>query len=167
MKPLTIVDVARFWSKVEVLDRGRCWEWKGKISANGYGRFALGETYFGAHRVSIAMHQNSFDRIASSGPDDLVLHSCDNRQCVNPFHLRYGTAVENQRDCIERGRTRHLGSSGVRNGRSVLTEDAVLKIRKDTRPARVLAQEYGVGISTISRVRRGENWSSVKAQVPA
>lgn len=161
MRPLTIVEIARFWSKVEVLDRGRCWEWRGRCSTNGYGRFSIGETYYGAHRVALAMHQDSHDRIVSKRSDDLVLHNCDNRRCVNPFHLRYGTALENQRDCIQRGRSRHLGSSGSRNGRSILTEDAVREIRKDTRPARVLALEYGVGISTISRVRRGEGWSSV------
>lgn len=33
-----------------------------------------------------------------------VLHSCDNRLCVNPEHMRLGTHRENMQDCIRKGR---------------------------------------------------------------
>lgn len=44
---------------------------------------------------------------------DLILHSCDNRACINPEHLRKGTAHENTQDMYDRGRARNqYGSHG-------------------------------------------------------
>ena len=36
--------------------------------------------------------------------DDWVLHSCDNRRCINPAHLRIGTAADNTADMMNRAR---------------------------------------------------------------
>ena len=33
-----------------------------------------------------------------------ILHRCDNRKCCNPQHLFWGTASDNVRDCILKGR---------------------------------------------------------------
>jgi len=56
----------------------------------------------------------------------MLLHSCDNPPCVNPSHLRPGTALQNKRDSIKR--KRH--AFGERTGNAVLTEKMVLEIRR-------------------------------------
>lgn len=63
-----------------------------------YGRVRFGRKSIGAHRASY---------MAFKGPISeglWVLHSCDIRCCVNPYHLRLGTAADNAKDCAERWR---------------------------------------------------------------
>ena len=43
---------------------------------------------------------------------DLVLHSCDNRACINPAHLYVGTAAQNTADMLERNRAGNQYGTG-------------------------------------------------------
>lgn len=45
--------------------------------------------------------------------NDLVLHSCDNRACINPNHLRKGSAADNTADMLARGRAKNGGKTKV------------------------------------------------------
>lgn len=36
-----------------------------------------------------------------------ILHSCDNPECVNPRHMRWGTHSENLKEAVTRGRWKH------------------------------------------------------------
>jgi hypothetical protein len=87
-----------------------------------------------------------------------VCHRCDVRCCINPHHLFLGTPLDNVVDCVTKGR--HTRGSKVAT--AILDEAAVLKIRdmSDRRPSD-LAAEFGISISQIYRVRRGEAWRHV------
>jgi hypothetical protein len=67
-----------FWRRVEKRADG-CWQWRGNLQANGYGRFGIKSEY--AHRVSYVMHRGAIP----VGLD--IDHLCRNRACVNPDHL--------------------------------------------------------------------------------
>ena len=54
-----------------------------------------------------------------------------------------------------------IGAKGVLNGGCKLTPNQVMNIRKDRRMQRIIAREYGVTQSTISRIKRGTGWTHI------
>jgi len=85
-----------------------------------------------------------------------VAHSCGERRCCNPRHLRWATRAENEADKVAHERS----NRGERQGASKLTETAVRAIRAAGNIASqaFLARQYGVCQSTISDVRSGRRW---------
>ena len=99
--------VAHFWSKVEPEPNSGCWLWTGATN-RGYGIYSIhGDRTNGAPDRSTSWRTNRFAWTVTHGPipDDLwVLHSCDNPPCCNPRHLFLGGVLENNRDCLAKGR---------------------------------------------------------------
>ena len=102
MSIMTTPEIQRFMKFVDETPDG-CWEWNGYRSSDGYGQFTLFGKAWRAHRASHVLFTGEI-------PDGyFVLHSCDNPPCVNPAHLRAGTAKENAQDMVARGRAgRHM-----------------------------------------------------------
>lgn len=111
----------RFWAQVDKRGPQDCWLWKGARYPVGYGKICVLGKSRGAHRVALWL----------AGGIELeselyVLHSCDNRLCVNPAHLRAGTASENTVD-------------GYLRCRMVSQIDPSRIVRGDNHPARMRA----------------------------
>lgn len=89
-------DVDRyFWPKVKRGDG--CWEWRGALDGSGYGKIKIQGNYYRASRVAYSLTRGN-------PGGQMVLHTCDNRRCVNPGHLYLGDVRRNSRDMRERGR---------------------------------------------------------------
>ena len=144
----------RFWKRVNKTDN--CWEWIGKVDALGYG------TIFGdgkankAHRYSFELHNK---REINRGMN--ILHSCDNRRCVNPSHLREGTQKENIQDRVERNRT--VAPKGESNGLSKLTADNVISIRQEalTNTYSEIAKKYNTTKTNICSIVKRYTWKHI------
>lgn len=131
-----------------------CWLWMGAATARGYGHMYFHGRFEKAHRIAYLLFRGEI-------PDGHhVLHKCDTPSCVNPDHLRVGTAKENIRDCMAKGRDRRGSfSSGEKHPHMKLTDQQVSEIRarKGGRGlGSALAREFGVGPSVISDIRRNK-----------
>lgn len=166
MRPNAPTLEERFWAKVNKAGplsaecASRCWVWRSSLTA-GYGQLGVGLRPMKAHVVSWA--------IAHGGdlPTDglFVCHHCDNRACVNPAHLFLGTALDNTRDAVMKGRVigkgrpvlpAERGSGRARNGRiGPLSE----WLRLAGIPEMHLARALGVS-------RQAVNWWTLGTTVP-
>lgn len=88
-----------FWAKVDKAAAGGCWNWTASLKERGYGQFFWRGKMHRAHRLAWRLS----GRELPQRPLEL-LHSCDNRICVNPEHMRVGTHAENMADMVARGR---------------------------------------------------------------
>lgn len=78
--------VASFWSRV--LKTDYCWHWQGAIRMNGYGHFVVDQRHQAAHRVAWFLTYGSW-------PIQELDHTCHNKICVKPGHLRDVSHREN------------------------------------------------------------------------
>jgi hypothetical protein len=121
-------------------------------------------------------------------PDGMnVCHHCDNPSCCNPEHLFLGTTFDNVSDKVRKGRQ----AKGDRHGSKLhperfprgdrhylrmhpekiargegrwnakLTNSNVLAIRSDQRPQCVIANDYGVDKTVISKIKLRKIWAHI------
>lgn len=144
----------KFWAKVNKEGPNGCWEWTGALQRDGY-------AHFGINSKTTSSHRYAYEQLVGPIPDGMdLLHSCDNRRCVNPAHTRPGTHVENMAECRDKERNnKKLTAEQVREIRAAFVE---IKGKAPDGFNQRLADKYGVKDKTIWEVRKGVNWSHLK-----
>lgn len=134
----------RFWEKVEMVPFHDCWEWTAALVGKGYGYFNAGERLELAHRFSYELR---YGKIPSKMH---ILHSCDNKTCVNPRHLSIGTNSQNVQDMVNKGRSfKKMSLSRIAEIRE--------KYKTGKFSQQALGNQYGVSQTVISYYVRGLN----------
>src|SRR6185437_3392637 len=121
--------LSRFFKKIEKTDD--CWIWTAGKDRAGYGLAWFINKLWKAHRLSYLVANGSIDN------DLMVMHRCDNPPCVNPDHLKQGTAKQNSADMYKKKRNRPA---------KPLTSADILTIRslKGIKEASLLAWVYNI-----------------------
>jgi len=117
----------RLLKNYKVNEKTGCWEWSLSTYDNGYGQIkAFGKEVL-VHRFSYELHKGPI-------PDGLeILHSCDNKICINPDHLSVGTHQKNMEEAKERKRMRSgkdhhfYGSDHKRGAKSTQAKQVMVK----------------------------------------
>ena len=109
----------KFWSRVNIGDPASCWEWQGPRDHKGYGRTSIGwKNRLSTH---IALELSGHVRPGSL----YALHTCDNPPCVNPAHLRWGTAKQNTADARSRKRLSGMSKTHCKHGHEYTSENTI------------------------------------------
>lgn len=145
---------AYFWGRATKRSNG-CWEWPTKTYH--YGLITRKGVLYGTHCYSWTLTKGPIPKGVC------VLHTCDNRRCINPNHLFLGTKGDNNRDAFSK--KRHY--FGTRHWKAKLTPADVRVIRK--RYARGESQEsigkdYGVCQAHVSDVVHKKAWRVLEEQ---
>lgn len=126
-----------------------CLIWPYSTNRKGYGMVSRSGKMRSVHVVVC-------ERFHGDRPGEMqVRHLCGRPACLNPTHLAWGTASQNSNDRKVHGTERR----GELSATARLTADVVAQIKASDRSNRELADEHGVNISTIWRVRNGRVWA--------
>jgi hypothetical protein len=151
----------RFWSKVDMHgpiykpQRTRCWIWTAG-TMGGYGWFRV--------RPGVSTRAHTYALTLAGRPvpkGKIACHRCNNRLCVRPGHLYFGTKATNKQDSVLAGTHVH----GSTHPMSKLTEARVRLIRRLYAERKAtqteLAARFGVSTRVVSAAIRRVSWKHV------
>jgi len=149
-------ELAKYLNSNVKLAANGCLEWDSCISPEGYG-IAL-ETIrkeYGTSLVHRLVYLCTYGFFPTGGL--VVRHTCGNKACCHPGHLRDGTPGEVAEDRAKRG----LTPRGEKHWRAVLTANDVVSIRSSDLKHTVIARQFGVTPLTIHNIRKRKTWKHV------
>lgn len=130
----------RFKTKTYI-DANLCWRWIASKTPLGYGIYSIKHKPIRCNRF---IWEFFFGEI----PNKIhVLHKCDVRDCVNPFHLFLGTHSDNMIDMYKKNRhTGHLSKKHKRNQK--FSSEVIQKIKEKWASGKYtqkqLCDEFGI-----------------------
>lgn len=106
----------------QCLPNNECLEWTGGLDTGGYARiYTQGKSQVG-HRYVLKLATG-----INPGRNTYACHTCDNRKCLNPEHLYWGTPLDNINDKINRGRDFYKNKTHCLRGHEYTAANTIVK----------------------------------------
>ena len=140
-------DAQRFLIKASQHKSKRCLDWPFALSA-GYGTVSVKRVmHTASHAVCVIVYGSP------PSPKHVASHSCDNRRCVAPAHLKWDTQKNNLIAAVQRKRTT-----------TKVTAEVVLRMRAldGKLPRRQIALRFNLSVTQTHRILDRESWSWLK-----
>ncbi len=145
----------RFWRQANIKGPNECWEWKSTKGTKRYGTFKYKNKTWTVSRLAFFISGGKLTE-----GKNCVLHSCDNRKCVNPAHLFAGSNKDNVLDRVRKNRS--YRPMGEKAPKAKLTEAQVIKIREVYKNGGMsiaqIANIYSVHYGTIHSIIKRGTW---------
>ncbi len=128
-----------------------CWLWAGvqENSKNRYGSAFLNGRRIGANRFAYEAFNGPIP------PSMSVCHRCDNTRCVNPDHLFLGSHQDNMADRNRKGR------AAPKSKINAAMVQEIRSLRKDGLCLKEIASQFGITVSSASKICSGHRWRHV------
>ncbi len=150
------------WSKVDKRGEDECWNWKGFINHDGYGRTWINDYGYFAHRVIYNLvYPNVITLNAPKTTDEFgfLLHTCDNPSCCNPKHLIVGTHKDNMEDKVRKGRSPDFtGGRAPRCKLTMVQAREARALRQTGISVRELAKKFEISLPSMKTLLRGDSY---------
>lgn len=154
-----LIESAKRRLSERVVRSGDCLLWQGCRGSRGYGNMVVGKrNRESTHRIAWAIANNQRPPVGMH-----VMHSCDTPQCVNPAHLSIGTAKDNQRDSVNKGRKNPLKGSAHKWAKT--TEDALIGaavLFAKGHTYRSISSRLGISRSALVKTIQGRRWPHIQ-----
>lgn len=147
-------DIYNWLFDTTTITENGCWEYTRSKFPNGYGQVRYFDKGMGAHRLSYMICHGEIP----SGK--MVLHSCDNKPCINPSHLFLGTAKDNKHDSMNKDRHAYGSKIGI----SKLDVDSVSVVRQLLNEGLTkgqVAKRLGIGRTTVFNIEARNTWRHI------
>jgi DNA-binding MarR family transcriptional regulator len=131
-----------------------CVEWPFSLNASGYGQVCRHYETLRAHRIVCEMFHGKPSKKRCQ-----AAHSCGNRVCFNPRHLRWASPKENHADKIAHGT--HLKGEDIAQAK--LSKAQVAEMRRlynsDEATQIELAYRFGLTMAATNRIVTGKSYT--------
>lgn len=139
----------------QIKKQNDCWIWIGNINQGGYGYMEISSKTKLAHRVSFGFFKQE------PNPNLFIIHSCHNRSCINPDHLREGTVKDNAKDCVNANHHTKGESVGTSKLKAIDVKE-IRRLHDEGYSQTELADIYDVHQTTIGFIVRKVTWKHIK-----